>query len=49
MKIKIKFEYADSLSVVDDLVAICGAHNLLALVVETNSVSWKEMTTVYIT
>ena len=33
VKNKRKFEYVDSQSVVDDLVSICGAHNLLDLVV----------------
>ena len=45
VKNKRKFEYVDSRSVVDDLVSICGAHNLLDLVVWTSSVSWNEMTT----
>ena len=45
VKNKRKFEYVDSRSVVDDLVSICGAHNLLDLAVCTSSVSWNEMTT----
>ena len=33
VKIKKKVELVDSLSIIDDLVSICGAHNLLDLVI----------------